>query len=668
MSDETVWGIHSDNPRVDFIGSEEVSIGWQELGDPRNIGNDREALKALLAQTYPEAKPGAIPGWAGMLARFVYEMQIGDLVVYSGKADESFNIGKITGEYEYRDSGDGNPNVRAIEWLKIGEPRAAFSGAARAPMRSSLSLFKLPATADEFRLFLETGAHPEPGKVMEPGVLDVDSEGAEAAIAALITGEHRDDILEVLATSIRYVHDVAPNGWCLTLKDNGETVRLNLRNAQALALRSGGVINLEVIDEAIPAELFTELEADDLLVKWSKNLFEDTSSVTIDPDRCGRYWAGLEDAHLQYLDALAPKNPTGKSAFWQSHRPDLVNALSNLTGEQLPQPAYVNQQGSFVTDAVARAGSAPAPKPALDAIVSLIQAGGLRLSEQTIRRYHLSIETRGFVILAGLSGSGKTQLARQYSAAVGAKMLLVPVAPNWTANEDLLGYSNPLNGEYVDTEFSRFLAEASAEFGSASAEDREPLEYHLILDEMNLARVEYYFAKFLSAMELTNGPELPTIELGGEQVQLTPNLKFIGTVNVDETTHGFADKVYDRAQLIEIPVDRDQIAAHLDGRPYRELLLSLYDALFDVAPFAYRVLDSVGNYVSAATEAGVSWQDATDEQILQKVLPKVKGTDPRIGVALLAVIELTNEGFPLSNAKARQMSDAFRNHGFVSFF
>jgi hypothetical protein len=668
MAEETVWGIHSDNPKVDFIGSCEVSIGWQELGDPRKVGNDREALKALLTEQYPDAKSGAIPGWAGMLIRFVYEMQIGDLVVYSGKADESFNIGKITGEYEYRDSGDGNPNVREVEWLKIGEPRAAFSGAARAPMRSSLSLFKLPATAGEFRVFLATGAHPELGEVMDRGVLDVDSQGAEAAIAALISGEHHDDILEVLSTSIRYINDIAPNGWSLTLKDNGETVRLNLRNAQTWALRSGGVINLEVIDEAIPPDLFTELEADGLLDKWTKNLVEESSSVTINPERCGRYWAGLQDAHLQYIDALAPKKHMGKSAFWQSHRPDLVDALSSLTSEQLPQPAYVDQLGSLVTDTAAGTSSAPASKPALDEIVALIQGGGLRLSDQTIRRYHLSIETRGFVILAGLSGSGKTQLAKQYSAAVGAKTLLVPVAPNWTANEDLLGYANPMDGEYVDTEFSRFLSKASAEFQSARDEDREPLDFHLILDEMNLARVEYYFAKFLSAMELTSGPELPSIELGGEQVQLTPNLKFIGTVNVDETTHGFADKVYDRAQLIEIPVDRDQIAEHLGDRPYRNMLLELYDVLLDVAPFAYRVLDNISNYVGAATESGVSWQDATDEQILQKVLPKVKGTDPRIGVALLAVIELTNEGFPLSNAKARQMSDAFRDHGFVSFF
>jgi hypothetical protein len=1029
MPDETVWGIHSDNSEVDFIASSEISIGWHELGDPRNVGNDREALKALLAEKYPEAKSAAIPGWAGMLIRFIYEMQPGDLVVYSGKADESFNIGRITGEYEYRDSGDGNPSVRAVEWLKLGEPRAAFSGAARTPMRSSLTLFKLPATADEFRVFLETGTHSQPAAETEPGISDLDPEGDEAAVSSMIASEHLNDFGAVLVASIRHMNAIAPNAWSMTLVDNGSTIRLNLRNSQAWTLRSG-VIGLEVTDSVVPSDLLDQLRSDDLITKWSVD--PRTSNVTMDEPRISAYWPALRDAHFDYLDDLAPADSSGGTPHWRWHRPGLVDALSDLVGEQLPQPTYATKSVAFMyggrvggthgllsaigsqgpvkldallngeaaselfkpdndhvstamasalirltrelglvgasnelqltkqgtqyvaeidatdlwqltdgqmkllraviqdhaigssgggicggaalalslwrsvdephsvtledfgralavvgngttwkkkstfrvqgaaytnllkdvgllsddrvvtpegeallnqvdlpphdslTEALKPAASAPAvsgepqstvwwvnqgdtykdsvdegllwapklntrgtpeghwtrlteaqvgdlvvqysngairavatvrkaaedrerpdfasnselwntdgwgveiesrelegalmladipsalrtaaagpftyggsvkqgyffpvspecvnglaarfpqlgfaageltssattpaPKPTLGEVVALIQGGGLRLSEQTIRRYHLSIETRGFVILAGLSGSGKTQLAKQYADALGAKTLLVPVAPNWTANEDLLGYVNPMDGEYVDTEFSRFLSEASTEFQSASAEGREPLDYHLILDEMNLARVEYYFAKFLSAMELTRGSELPSIELGGEHVQLTPNLKFIGTVNVDETTHGFADKVYDRAQLIEIPVDRDQIAEHLGDRPYRNMLLELYDVLLDVAPFAYRVLDNIGNYVDAATESGVSWQDATDEQILQKILPKVKGTDPRTGVALLAVIELTNEGFPLSNAKARQMSDAFRDHGFVSFF
>lgn len=99
--------------------------------------------------------------------------------------------------------------------------------------------------------------------------------------------------------------------------------------------------------------------------------------------------------------------------------------------------------------------------PTFAAIVANIEARGLRIAERTLRRYHLSLATRGFVILAGPSGTGKTWLAEAYADAVGARHALVSVAPNWTTNEDLLGYFNPLSGQYHDTAFSRFLRDAA---------------------------------------------------------------------------------------------------------------------------------------------------------------------------------------------------------------
>src|SRR5205823_125459 len=140
----------------------------------------------------------------------------------------------------------------------------------------------------------------------------------------------------------------------------------------------------------------------------------------------------------------------------------------------------------------------------------------------------------------------------------GARYALIPVAPNWTTNEDLLGYMSPLGHGYQHTEFSRFLQVAGAEYRDAEATGRPPVPFHLALDELNLAHVEYYFAKFLSAMETSARGETAQIELSGElRLFLPPNLKFIGTVNVDETTRSFADKVYDRAQLIEMEVGRE---------------------------------------------------------------------------------------------------------------
>jgi tetratricopeptide (TPR) repeat protein len=319
-------------------------------------------------------------------------------------------------------------------------------------------------------------------------------------------------------------------------------------------------------------------------------------------------------------------------------------------------------------------------EPSFTEIYHNIRSKSLRIAERTLRRYHLALKTRKFVILSGISGTGKTWLTKAYADAVEAKYLSVPVAPNWTTNEDLLGYLNPITDqEYHYTDFSRFLEEAEKEYKQAQEEKRTPKPYHLVLDEMNLARVEYYFAKFLSAMEVRMREGEAKIELAPDkQVSLPPNLYFIGTVNMDETTQGFAEKVYDRAQLIELEVFRKDLDEHLRKAPYREILMSIWDSVHTVAPFAFRVLDEIKAYVEEAEklkEAESSerlddvWKEALDEQLLQKILPKLKGADERVGEALKEFVEIAeNEGFELSREKAVAMLETFNKHGFTSYF
>jgi hypothetical protein len=112
-------------------------------------------------------------------------------------------------------------------------------------------------------------------------------------------------------------------------------------------------------------------------------------------------------------------------------------------------------------------------EPSFEDICADIAAKGLRFSERTLRRYHLSLKTHGFVILSGISGGGKTQLARAYAGAVGAESLVVPVAPNWNTNEDLLGYFNPVHEKYVDTPFSIFLRRAAQEYQRTTEAGRD---------------------------------------------------------------------------------------------------------------------------------------------------------------------------------------------------
>lgn len=307
--------------------------------------------------------------------------------------------------------------------------------------------------------------------------------------------------------------------------------------------------------------------------------------------------------------------------------------------------------------------------PSFATIVENVAGMGLRISEQTLRRYHLSLETRGFVILAGVSGTGKTWLAEAYARSVGARHLIVPVAPNWTSNEDLLGFFNPFTNHYHHTPFSQFLGEAESAFEAAEAQGQTAQPFHLILDEMNLARVEHYFATFLSGMEVRARNQRATINLGPhEAVALTPNLFVIGTVNVDETTHGFADKVYDRAQLVELEIERTDIETHLNGREYRASLMDVWDAASSVAPFAFRVLDDLAAYVEASLSLGIPWETALDEQLTQKILPKLNGSKPGMEAALIRITEVSAGRFPLTHARAQRMLEGYRQYGFVSYF
>jgi hypothetical protein len=309
-------------------------------------------------------------------------------------------------------------------------------------------------------------------------------------------------------------------------------------------------------------------------------------------------------------------------------------------------------------------------EPPFEQIAAEIAGYGLRIEDRTLRRYHNALKVRGFVILSGVSGTGKTWLAEAYAKAVGARHCIVPVAPNWTTNEDLLGYLNPLDGEYHDTPFSNFLRDAATEHADAQRGRRRAQPFHLVLDEMNLARVEYYFARFLSAMEVRARHGTAVIELAAaETVLLPPNLIFVGTVNVDETTHGFADKVYDRAQLIELEASRDALATHINDAPHGDFLLAIWDEVVGVAPFAFRVVDEIAKYVTIACNDGQSWQQPFDEQVLQKILPKLKGTDLRIGQVLdrLATL-LPEDRFPLSGRKIAAMREGFLKHGFASYF
>lgn len=313
------------------------------------------------------------------------------------------------------------------------------------------------------------------------------------------------------------------------------------------------------------------------------------------------------------------------------------------------------------------------PKPEstdLKRLIHQIRLKGMRIDPATVRQYHFSMRTRGFVILAGPSGVGKTWLTRLYANALDAEYLLAPVAPNWSTNEDLLGFFNPIDAEFHATAFLSFIDRATDSWDQNGGDAKE---FHLVLDEMNLARVEHYFSLFLSLMEMRSETEVPETRLTGDRVvRVPPNLKFAGTVNMDETTHGFADKVFDRAQLIELSISSDAAREHIservgDASP-REVLLDLWDRMARACPVGFRVLDDIADYLQLAKQEDVDWRVALDEQIVSKLLPKLRGLDPEVAEALRRVSTRVEGEFPRATAKCQSMLRRLQSTDVVSFF
>ena len=327
-----------------------------------------------------------------------------------------------------------------------------------------------------------------------------------------------------------------------------------------------------------------------------------------------------------------------------------------------------------------------AEEAALADVERLTRESGFRLSRRVQRAFHAALKCSDIsclTVMAGVSGTGKSAFPDLYARAMGMYFLPISVEPRWDSPQDLFGFLNYMENRFEATPLGRALVQFnSSEFAAhCSKEMLADRVLMVLLDEMNLARVEYYFSELLSRLEMRRNADLSSEEdyrrictevfagyapegdhPGCEPVRLYAgqNVLFVGTMNEDESTQSLSDKVIDRANVLYFGRP-----THLEGRPQEvlpregwhpislacwlswlrepatadlrtdkpipQLLQNLNSILEQVQrPFGHRTYRAILSYIynhpdTCADDA--AWRRPLADQIAMRIMPKLRGLD-----------------------------------------
>ena len=271
-----------------------------------------------------------------------------------------------------------------------------------------------------------------------------------------------------------------------------------------------------------------------------------------------------------------------------------------------------------------------------------------------IRRFIAGMAVSKILILQGMSGTGKTSLAHAFGDFIDNTSTVIPVQPMWKERTDLIGYYNEFTKRFNETLLLEKMYEANYS-GDI---------YITVMDEMNIARVEYYFAEFLSLLELPNEDErLLTVvsdvweddpaQLINGNVKLPPNMWFIGTANNDDSTFAISDKVYDRAMIMNLDMKAEPFIApktqrtvisaeqfnaltkeamreyEVTARNMKRIeVLDKYLIEHFQITFGNRIMKQIKSYIPVYVACGGDELEALDDILAKKVLRKLEMQNP----------------------------------------
>ena len=352
-------------------------------------------------------------------------------------------------------------------------------------------------------------------------------------------------------------------------------------------------------------------------------------------------------------------------------------------------------------------------------VENYIKNQGYSYTYNQLSNLYLSLKTKPFTILAGISGTGKSKIIRLLADAIQADYTLISVRPDWNDATDLIGYKN-LDDKFIKGQLTKTILKAQ----------QNKNKPHLIcLDEMNLARVEYYLSDYLSIIESRKkvGQDIRTDSIveyqeNNETIKLhiPDNIYIIGTVNMDDTTFQLSRKVLDRANTIEFSdVDLDNLffenneeieALNISNDflkttylktmdielEYRDYAKEVNKKIIEIneilkksqKQFAYRVRDEILFYLVENKKADLLDEDtAFDYQIMQKILPAINGSEQSVYKVLIDLLnfifetndietveeaenylETTTVKYENSAKKIIYMLKGYQNDGYVSYW
>ncbi|MBB3857680.1 MoxR-like ATPase [Xanthomonas arboricola] len=403
--------------------------------------------------------------------------------------------------------------------------------------------------------------------------------------------------------------------------------------------------------------------------------------------RNAKFWDSLNIDMSPYGPATVPDeivvalHPPTASARRSLLAREFIGWLGNLVGnEKIHELSVWSDVASLSPDMRRMPSLIP-----IEELDTAVNALGGHYPNGEVRRFHAALnflKHKHFVILSGLSGTGKTQLALKYARAVHGLtsdtaedplLFVCPVRPEWTDPAGLTGYHDVLTNRYVVPTFLEAVLVATAH--------RESPVF-VILDEMNLARVEYYFSDMLSAIETGGTLQLHSnsVPLEGTtgssvraEIPLPSNLYIIGTINIDETTNPVSDKVLDRATVIDISaVDAPGFLVSLVNRhPELEFarnaaqakLLEIHGLMHQHGQsFGYRVIEEFIRYHAFdALHLGSSPNEVTDDLLVQKILVKLRGSERQR--PLLSALEKASQGLPRTLKYISRLKDDLDEFG-----